>query len=220
MDRLDKLGDEVSTKIRSAIKAKLIELKAYVDDELPDYIMVMVANNRTKVHMEEDLRLFLKYNTTPFTNWLHAILERLKNVTLEEVNKKKLKMLHDKPGKKLTKGVREKSVKESRSEREKGKRRRRERNMRGSPGKLREVQEVATLPTVTQKRFQKYWDDFQEEEDKKVARPKKKVDDKSARARRKSPPRERRANMKEPEAWRPLCQGGSFILSSKHMTSY
>ena len=46
---MDNLGTEVSNKIRSAIKAKLIELDAYVDDELPDYIMVMVANDRTKV---------------------------------------------------------------------------------------------------------------------------------------------------------------------------
>ena len=43
---MEGLGAEVSAKIRSAIKAKLIELEAYVDEELPDYIMVMVANNR------------------------------------------------------------------------------------------------------------------------------------------------------------------------------
>ena len=47
--KMDNLGTEVSAKIRSAIKAKLVELDAYVDDELPDYIMVMVANDRTKV---------------------------------------------------------------------------------------------------------------------------------------------------------------------------
>ena len=85
---MDGLGAEVSAKIRSAIKAKLIELEAYVDDELPDYIMVMVANNRTKTQMEEDLGLFLNNNTTAFTNWLHAVLEKLKKVTLEEVTKK------------------------------------------------------------------------------------------------------------------------------------
>ena len=45
---MDNLGTEVSNKIRAAIKAKLIELDAYVDDELPDYIMVMVANDRTQ----------------------------------------------------------------------------------------------------------------------------------------------------------------------------
>ena len=45
---MDNLGTEVSAKIRSAIKAKLVELGAYVDDELPDYIMVMVANKKNE----------------------------------------------------------------------------------------------------------------------------------------------------------------------------
>ena len=114
---MDGLGAEVSAKIRSAIKAKLIELEAYVDDELPDYIMVMVANNRTKSQMEEDLGLFLNNNTTAFTNWLHAVLEKLKKVTLEEVSKKevkkkKVKKVPEKTSKKV-KESREKSGKES-----------------------------------------------------------------------------------------------------------
>merc|ERR1712226_1310451 len=88
---MDSLGAEVSAKIRAAIKAKLIELEAYVDDELPDYIMVMVANNRTRAQMEDDLGLFLNNNTAAFTNWLHAVLEKLKKVTLEEVSKKDVK---------------------------------------------------------------------------------------------------------------------------------
>ena len=37
---------EISHKIRLAIKTKLTELGAYVDDELPDYVLVMVANRR------------------------------------------------------------------------------------------------------------------------------------------------------------------------------
>lgn len=101
---MEGLGAEVSAKIRSAIKAKLIELEAYVDDELPDYIMVMVANNRTKDQMEEDLGLFLNNNCGAFTNWLHAVLEKLKKVTLEEVTKKDSK-------KKKVKKVSEKSSK-------------------------------------------------------------------------------------------------------------
>ena len=88
---MEGLGAEVSAKIRSAIKAKLIELEAYVDEELPDYIMVMVANNRNKEQMEDDLGLFLNNNTKAFTNWLHAVLEKLKKVTLEEVTKKETK---------------------------------------------------------------------------------------------------------------------------------
>ena len=109
---MEGLGAEVSAKIRSAIKAKLIELEAYVDDELPDYIMVMVANNRTKEQMEEDLGLFLNNNCGAFTNWLHAVLEKLKKVTLEEVTKKdskkkKVKKVSEKISKKPSKEVKD-----------------------------------------------------------------------------------------------------------------
>ena len=79
---MDGLGTKVSAKIRLAIKTKLIKLDAYVDDELPDYIMVMLANHRTKTQMESELGLFLKNNTIAFTNWLYAVIERLKKVTL------------------------------------------------------------------------------------------------------------------------------------------
>ena len=39
------------------------------DDELPDYIMVMLANKRSKEQMTEDLVLFLGTNTSLFTEW-------------------------------------------------------------------------------------------------------------------------------------------------------
>ncbi len=42
---------------------------SFVDDELPDYIMVMVANKKSKAHMTEDLNLFLGNNTDRFTTW-------------------------------------------------------------------------------------------------------------------------------------------------------
>jgi len=102
---MDNLGTEVSNKIRSAIKAKLIELDSYVDDELPDYIMVMVANDRTEVQMNEDLGLFLNEHTKAFTKWLHNVLDKLKKVTLDEVAKKetKKKKVKDKDSKKKEK---------------------------------------------------------------------------------------------------------------------
>lgn len=85
------IGNELSDKIRSAIKAKLVDLGAYVDDELPDYIMVMVANKKTQEQMTEDLNLFLGSNTEKFTAWLSALLAKLKAVTAlgEEENKEK-----------------------------------------------------------------------------------------------------------------------------------
>ncbi|XP_037541364.1 zinc finger CCCH domain-containing protein 14 isoform X2 [Nematolebias whitei] len=74
------IGTEISKKIRAAIKSKLQELGAYIDEELPDYIMVMVANKKTSLQMSEDLSLFLGNNTVKFTTWLHGVLEQLRSV--------------------------------------------------------------------------------------------------------------------------------------------
>lgn len=59
-----------------------MELGCYVDDELPDYVMVMVANKRTKSQMETDLQLFLRSNTKAFVDWLQQVLKKLKEVRL------------------------------------------------------------------------------------------------------------------------------------------
>lgn len=53
-----------------------------LDDELPDYIMVMVANKRTKSQMNEDLHLFLKTKTAAFVDWLQIVLKKLKEITV------------------------------------------------------------------------------------------------------------------------------------------
>ncbi|KAF4091969.1 hypothetical protein AMELA_G00015690 [Ameiurus melas] len=77
------IGTEISKKIRAAIKGKLQELGAYVDEELPDYIMVMVANKKNAQQMADDLSLFLGNNTIKFTVWLHGVLEKLRSTTVE-----------------------------------------------------------------------------------------------------------------------------------------
>lgn len=68
------------------MKAKLVELGSgaagYIDDELPDYVMIMVANKRSKDQMIGDLSLFLGKNTDTFVNWLHQVLDKLQEVTL------------------------------------------------------------------------------------------------------------------------------------------
>ncbi|KAL3986005.1 Zinc finger C-x8-C-x5-C-x3-H type family protein [Acanthocheilonema viteae] len=88
-------GAEVSKKIRAAIKAKLEELGVYVDEELPDYIMVMIANKKEKTQMKEDLLLFLGKNSEKFVDWLFDIFERLQSATVpsavQELNDNKRK---------------------------------------------------------------------------------------------------------------------------------
>lgn len=73
------------------MKAKLIELGSgtagYIDDELPDYVMIMVANKRSKEQMIGDLSLFLGANTDTFVNWLHQVLDKLQEVTLPTTGK-------------------------------------------------------------------------------------------------------------------------------------
>ncbi|VDK70479.1 unnamed protein product [Litomosoides sigmodontis] len=76
---------EVSKKIRAAIKAKLEELGVYVDEELPDYIMVMIANKKEKTQMKEDLLLFLGKNSEKFVDWLFDIFERLQSASVPNV---------------------------------------------------------------------------------------------------------------------------------------
>uniref|UniRef100_A0A182PS70 Zinc finger CCCH domain-containing protein 14 n=1 Tax=Anopheles epiroticus TaxID=199890 RepID=A0A182PS70_9DIPT len=85
---MDNLGTEIGQKMRSAVKAKLIELGTgsasggYIDDELPDYVMIMVANKRSRQQMVDDLSLFLGAQTEIFVNWLHQVLQKLQEVTL------------------------------------------------------------------------------------------------------------------------------------------
>ena len=44
------------------------------DNELPDYIMVMLANKKTFPQINNDLHLFLASNTNHFTEWLKKVL--------------------------------------------------------------------------------------------------------------------------------------------------
>jgi len=70
---------EISHKVRLAIKTKLTELGAYVDDELPDYVLVMVANRRGRQDMKKELELFLGDATDRFCSWLFGVLDKLKD---------------------------------------------------------------------------------------------------------------------------------------------
>lgn len=85
---MEGFGADIALKMKSAIKAKLVELEAYVDDELPDYIMVMMANQKTNAQMTDDLTLFLGANAKKFTDWLHEVMERLQAVTQQDAKQK------------------------------------------------------------------------------------------------------------------------------------
>ncbi|KAI9562100.1 hypothetical protein GHT06_013064 [Daphnia sinensis] len=74
---MEGVTNEIRNKIKCAVKAKLQEIGAYVDEELPDYIMVMIANRRSKSQMTSELSLFLGSHTDKFTDWLHVVLEKL-----------------------------------------------------------------------------------------------------------------------------------------------
>lgn len=88
----------MTQKIRAAIKTKLMELGAYVDDELPDYIMVMIANKKTKEQMTQDLSLFLGDSTLNFTTWLQGVLDHLQAIATEAKQRGKELPPHVSPG--------------------------------------------------------------------------------------------------------------------------
>merc|ERR1712037_866366 len=89
---------EISHKVRLAIKTKLTELGAYVDDELPDYVLVMVANRRGRQDMKKELELFLGDATDRFCTWLFGVLDRLKDAKKgrDLTDKKKSDKVEDK----------------------------------------------------------------------------------------------------------------------------
>nr|CAH8841136.1 unnamed protein product [Trichobilharzia regenti] len=65
--------------VKDRVTEKLKTLGAFIDDELPDYIMVMVANQKNESSMAKDLQLFLGEHTKKFTEWLHNMLENMKS---------------------------------------------------------------------------------------------------------------------------------------------
>ncbi|XP_058798388.1 zinc finger CCCH domain-containing protein 14 isoform X2 [Phymastichus coffea] len=87
---MDIRGVEITNQLRSAIRAKLLELGVRYDEELPDYILVMVVNKKSRQQMNEDLNLFLEDSTEPFVDWLHdQVLKKLQKVTVakKKINK-------------------------------------------------------------------------------------------------------------------------------------
>lgn len=75
--------NKLNGTFQSAIRAKLMELGVRYDEELPDYILVMVVNKKSRQQMHDDLNLFLEDCTTVFVDWLHdQVLKKLQKVTV------------------------------------------------------------------------------------------------------------------------------------------
>ena len=72
--------------LKFEIESKLKELDVYIDEELPDYILVLLANKKSQVQMCKDLRLFFGSLTETFVQWVHT---RVKDLKVEEDTKQK-----------------------------------------------------------------------------------------------------------------------------------
>jgi len=74
----EKASAEISSIIRSSIKKKLIEMGEEIDDELPDYILLMIANRKTRSQINSELKLFLGDSAAnALCSWLFKILDKL-----------------------------------------------------------------------------------------------------------------------------------------------
>ncbi|KAL3067994.1 hypothetical protein niasHT_037984 [Heterodera trifolii] len=74
-------NSEFTRKLRAAVRAKIEEFGIDVDDELPDYVMIMVGNKKDKARMKSDLKLFLGEKTPDFVEWLFGFFQKVKNAT-------------------------------------------------------------------------------------------------------------------------------------------
>ena len=91
---------EISSIVRNSIRTKLAELNSEIDDEVPDYILLMlglvrvspynfqfysyasparqIGNKRTRSQIRNELKLFLgEEDTNNFCQWLFKILDKL-----------------------------------------------------------------------------------------------------------------------------------------------
>ena len=69
--------------LKSEIEGKLKELDVYIDEELPDYILVLLANKKSQQQMCKDLRLFFGSLTETFVEWVHSRTKEMKTNQIE-----------------------------------------------------------------------------------------------------------------------------------------
>merc|ERR1712194_417745 len=85
--------EKISNVLKTAVKEKLASMDCLIDDDLPNYIMIMMANRKTKKEMTEALTLFLNDRTEEFTTWLYQMLDNIRK------RREKQKESDDKPEK-------------------------------------------------------------------------------------------------------------------------
>ena len=64
--------------VQAGIIEKLKEYDCYIDNDLPDYIMVLIANKKSSSQMKEDLSLFVGDHVSEYVDWLHHCLDEIK----------------------------------------------------------------------------------------------------------------------------------------------
>jgi len=80
-DCLTDMNNDISQKLRLAIKSKLTTLDAYIDDELPDLILVMLARKKSNDEMVEELDPFLESESEKFVTWMMKLYTKLVGMT-------------------------------------------------------------------------------------------------------------------------------------------
>jgi hypothetical protein len=80
------LNSEQTSKLKVLVKEKLIEIGQYIDDQLTDYVMIMVTNKKSERAMAEDLELFLGgiELATTFSAWLHTTIRNFSDASTKE----------------------------------------------------------------------------------------------------------------------------------------
>jgi len=70
-----KLDASEKAKIQAFVAKKLASISNYSDDVLPEYVMVMVQNKKSKTQVSTDLEAFLGPKSSEFAKWLWEILD-------------------------------------------------------------------------------------------------------------------------------------------------
>jgi dsRNA-specific ribonuclease len=100
-----KLDSKQRTSLKLSVKTKLQELGKYIDEELPEYVMVMIGNNRSHAQMASELKVFLGSSTVDFTDWLQMKLAQLRSNTNESDSREGTPLLDEKAAVKLPTSV-------------------------------------------------------------------------------------------------------------------